>query len=325
MANIWNGYEVNLEPLRGNTIAIIGYGNQGVVQSNNLRKSGFNIIIGLRKNSVHWEAAKKDGHYVVSIEEAVKASNIIHILISDAAQAEVYKKSILPNLTEGKILSFSHAASVFWKWIEPPKNTDVILVAPKATSVELYNDYDHGSILFAVSTYPSNNKKILDKAISLAAAIGGKNSKIMEVSFKEEVIVNWFAEQTVLCGGVTSMIMNAFDVLVSARYNADVAYFEVLHELKLIIDLVQRYGIAGMYSRVSETARYGGLTRGPFVMDKHVKENMKKILVDNENGNFERELMVQSMDNKSAKMLDEIKSHKIEKVGKEMRKMMGYE
>lgn len=323
MTNILNNNKVNLGQLHGKTIAIIGYGPQGKAQSYNLKKSGFNVVVGLRENSKNFQIAKSDGHNVMSIEKAVEESDIIHILVSDSVQSDVYTKYIMHNLTESKTLSFSHAASIYWRWIEPPKNIDVILVAPKTTSQELMCQYNHGNMVFAVSVFQNYTNKAQEKAISLASAIGGKNSKILQISFKEEVLVNWFAEQSVLCGGVTNMITNAFEVLTEAGYQPEIAYFEVLHELKLIVDMIQRHGITGMYTRVSETARYGGLTRGPFVMDHHVKENMKKVLADNENGNFEAELIKQHQNVTCLKkLISEIESSKIEIVGKEMRKLV---
>lgn len=318
----WYGKDINTEFLLGKKIAVIGYGNHGRAQSINMQKSGLDVTIGLREDSPTIELAKKDGHIVTTIQKAVKDSDIIHIMIPDLVQAEVYEKTIKPNLRKGMTLSFSHAASISWKWIIPPKDIDVILVAPKTTALGLQQEYNSGKTLFVTHVYQDYTKNASSTTLALAKGIGGENSVMTELSsFEDEVVINWFAEQAVLCGGVSSMIINAFEVLTEAGYNPEIAYFEVLHELKLIMDLIQRYGINGMYRRVSETARYGGLTRGPMIMDKKVKQNMKNVLDDIISGKTQSE-MVKQHNTVLNDLMKKLENHEIEKTGIKMREMI---
>ena len=326
MAKIWKDDEVSLEPIKNETIAVLGYGIQGNAQSNNMRDSGLNVIVGVKEGGSSWEKAKADGHKVMSISEACKAADIIQVLIPDMVQAKVYKEEIEPNLSEGNALYFSHAAAIHWKWIEAPKNVDVIMVAPKGPGSKVRETYQQGfGTPSIVAVHQDYTKKAWDRTLGIAKAIGSTRAGVIKTTFQEEVETDWFGEQADLCGGSASMVINAFETLVEAGYQPEIAYFEVLHELKLIVDLIQRYGINGMWRRVSETARYGGLTRGPMVMNQDNKEQMKKILKEIQNGVFNEEWISEYQKNgKNAfdRYMKEIDAHQIEQVGKQMRKMM---
>ena len=326
MAKIWKDDEVSLEPIKNETIAVLGYGIQGNAQSNNMRASGLNVIIGVKEGGSSWEKAKADGHRVMSISEACKAADIIQVLIPDMVQAKVYTEEIEPNLSEGNALYFSHAAAIHWKWIEAPKNVDVIMVAPKGPGSKVRETYQQGfGTPSIVAVHQDYTKKAWDRTLGIAKAIGSTKAGVIKTTFQEEVETDWFGEQADLCGGTSSMVINAFETLVEAGYQPEIAYFEVLHELKLIVDLIQRYGINGMWRRVSETARYGGLTRGPMVMNQDNKEQMKKILKEIQNGTFNEEWISEYQKNgKNAfdRYMKEIDAHQVEQVGKQMRKMM---
>jgi len=326
VARKWLDNDVTLDPLKDLKIAVIGYGIQGSAQACNMKDSGLDVVVGLRPNGKSWDKAEKEGHKVLSVPDTVKQSDIIHILIPDMEQENTFKKEIAPFITENKTISFSHGAAIHWKWIVPPENVDIIMVAPKGPGQrvrELYLDGFGTPSLVAV--HKDYSKKAWDKVLGLAKSIGSTKPGVLETNFKEEVETDWFGEQVDLCGGVHNMVIKSFETLVEAGYQPEIAYFECLHELKLIVDLIQKYGIAGMYNRVSETARYGGLTRGKRVIDQNSKDNMKKVLDEIQSGEFAKEWVNNyRKDSKDAfaKFLEEIENHKIEKVGKDLRKMM---
>lgn len=326
MAQTWKDNDISLDPIKDQTIAVIGYGIQGDAQANNMKDSGLNVIIGLKEGGNSWKKAESDGHKVMSVAEACKTADIIHILIPDMIQAQVYKDEISPNLSEGKALSFSHAAAIYWKWIQAPDNVDIIMVAPKGPGSKVRETYlDNFGTPSIVAVEQDHTGKAWDRTLGIAKAIGSARAGLIRTTFKEEVETDWFGEQADLCGGSASMVMNAFETLVDAGYQPEIAYFEVLHELKLIVDMIQRYGINGMWKRVSETARYGGLTRGPLVMNSENKENMKKVLKMIQDGTFNDEWIGEyhkNGKNAFARYMKEIENHQIEKVGREMRKMM---
>lgn len=326
MAKQWMDDQVKIDAIKNETIAVVGYGIQGHAQANNLKDSGLKVIVGLRKDGNSWKQAEKDGHDVRDVSEAAKSADIIHILIPDMEQARVYKKEIAPHLKSGKALGFSHGAAIHWKWIEPPKDVDVIMVAPKAPGQrvrELYLENFGTPALVAV--HQDATKRAWDRVLAMAKGIGCTRAGVLETNFKEEVETDWFGEQVDLCGGAHSLILNAFETLVESGYQPEVAYFECLHELKLIVDLIQRYGITGMYNRVSETARYGGLTRGPKVIDSDVKKRMKEVLSEIQSGKFADEWVgIYEKEGKIAfeRYMKKIEQHEIEKVGKKLRRMM---
>jgi len=325
-AKKWLDNQVRLDPIKKQTIAVIGYGIQGRAQASNMKDSGLDVIVGLRKAGKTWKVAETDGHKVMEVADAAKAGDIIHILIPDMEQAETYKKEIAKHVTEGKALSFSHGAAIHWKWITPPKNVDVIMVAPKAPGQRVRELYQEGfGTPSLVAVYQDYTGSALVRSLGMAKGIGSTRPGVLQTTFKEEVETDWFGEQVDLCGGAHAMVMNAFETLVEAGYQPEVAYFECLHELKLIVDLIQKYGITGMYNRVSETARYGGLTRGPRIVDKEAKKKMKDVLKEIQSGEFAEEwvsIYKKEGKNAFARYMNVLESHQVEKVGKEMRKMM---
>ena len=325
-AKRWLDNQVTLDALKGSTVAVIGYGIQGRAQALNMKDSGLNVIVGLRKGGKSWEQAQKEGLKVAEVEDASKAGDVIHILIPDMEQSDVYARSIAKHVTKDKTLSFSHGAAIHWNWIKPPKDVDVVMVAPKGPGQRVRELYQEGfGTPSLVAVYQDHSGRAWDRVLALAKAIGSTRPGVLQTTFKEEVETDWFGEQVDLCGGAHALIMNAFETLVEAGYQPEVAYFECLHELKLIVDLVQKYGITGMYNRVSETARYGGLTRGPRVIDKDAKRKMKAVLDEIQGGTFAEEwvsIYKKEGKNSFARYMKEIENHPVEKVGKDLRHMM---
>jgi ketol-acid reductoisomerase len=326
VARKWLDNDVSIDPIKDLTIAVIGYGIQGSAQASNMKDTGINVIVGLRPNGKSWSKAEKEGHKVMSVPDAVKQADIIHILIPDMEQENTFRDEIGPYLSENKAIGFSHGAAIHWKWIVTPNNVDIIMVAPKGPGQrvrELYLDGFGTPSLVAV--HQDYSGKAWDKVLALAKSIGSTRPGVLETNFKEEVETDWFGEQVDLCGGVHNMVIKSFETLVEAGYQPEIAYFECLHELKLIVDLVQKYGITGMYNRVSETARYGGLSRGKRVIDQNSKNKMRDVLKEIQSGQFAKEWVENyRKDSKTsfAKLLEEVDNHEIEKVGRDLRKMM---
>ena len=325
-AKKWFENDVSLEPVRSKTIAVIGYGIQGRAQANNMKDSGLNVIIGLYRGAKSWKTAENDGHIVKEVKEASKSADIIHVLTPDMEQANVYKNDIVLGLAQGKTLNFSHGAAIHWKWITPPNNIDVIMVAPKGPGQRVRELFQEGfGTPSLIAVHQDYSGSALNTVLGLAKAIGSTRPGVIETTFKEEVETDWFGEQVDLCGGAHSLVLKAFETLVEAGYQPEVAYYECLHELKLIVDLIYKYGITGMYNRVSETARYGGLTRGPMIINSQVKENMKKVLKDIQSGEFAIEwssVYKKHGKNSFARFMNQLESNQLEVVGKDMRKMM---
>lgn len=326
MAQTWKDADISLDPIRNQTVAVIGYGIQGDAQANNMKDSGLDVIVGLKRGGASWARAESDGHRVMPVPDACRAADIVHVLIPDMVQAQTYRDEIAPHLSEGNALSFSHAAAIHWKWIDAPDNVDVIMVAPKGPGSKVRETYLDGfGTPSIVAVEQDHTGHAWDRTLGIAKAIGSARAGLIRTTFKEEVETDWFGEQADLCGGSASMVVNAFETLVEAGYQPEIAYFEVLHELKLIVDMIQRYGINGMWRRVSETARYGGLTRGPMVMNRDNKEMMKKVLSMIQDGTFNKEWVDSyKKDGRDTfdKHMREIDSHQIEQVGRRMRKMM---
>lgn len=326
MAQTWKDEDISLDPIKDQTVAVIGYGIQGDAQVNNMKDSGLNVVVGLNPGGGSWSKAESDGHVVLPVSDAVKRADIIHVLIPDMVQAATYRTRIGPNLSAGNALSFSHAAAIYWKWIEPPSDVDLIMIAPKGPGSKVRETYLEGfGTPSIVAVEHDHTGSAWDRTLGLAKAIGSARAGLIKTTFKEEVETDWFGEQADLCGGAASMVTNAFETLVDAGYQPEIAYFEVLHELKLIVDMIQRYGINGMWRRVSETARYGGLTRGPIVMDDASKQRMRHVLAMIQDGTFNREWISEYEKNgKDAfeSYMKQYDDHQIEKVGKKMRKMM---
>ncbi|MBU0682998.1 MAG: ketol-acid reductoisomerase, partial [Candidatus Omnitrophica bacterium] len=302
-----------------------GYGIQGRGQALNLRDSGIEVLVSELEGTPNHDQAKKDGFEVFSAADAAKAADIIQILTQDHVQGAVYKNAIEANLKEGDALVFSHGFNIHFKQIVPPKNVDVFMVAPKGPGALVREMYEQGKgVPCLIAVYQDFSGKAKDKALAYAKALGGTRAGVIETTFKEETETDLFGEQAVLCGGASELIKAGFDTLVSAGYQPEIAYFECLHELKLITDLVYKYGISGMRKRVSDTAEYGDITRGKRVIDQHTREEMKKILSEIQSGSFADEWIKENENGRPNynRITQEEKGHQIEKVGSELRGMM---
>lgn len=327
MAKIYYDKDADLGVLKGKTIAIIGYGNQGQAQSNNLRDSGCKVIIGSIRDP-SYEQAVADGFEVHDIAEAASRGDIVHMLIPDEYQAQVYREKVAQHMKSDKALCFSHGFNIHFKQIVPPADVDVIMIAPKGPGAILRRMYQEGSGipgLLAVAQDVSGQAKPL--VLALAKGVGLTRIGVVETTFKEEVETDLFGEQVVLCGGVSELIKAGFETLVEAGYQPEVAYFECLNELKLIVDLIYERGMEGMWAAVSNTAEYGGRTRGPRIIDGRARETINEILKDVQSGAFAKEWVAESQKGipNLKWMREEAKAHTIEKVGKELRKWAGIE
>jgi ketol-acid reductoisomerase len=325
MAKIYYDNDADLSILKDKKIAIIGYGIQGRGQALCLRDSGCEVVVSELEGTPNFEQAKEDGFVPVSASEAAKAADLIQILTQDHVQSKVYTESIKPNLKRGKALCFSHGFNIRFKQIKPPKNIDVFMVAPKGPGALVRRMYEEGKgvpCLLAIFQDASGQARQL--GLAYAKAIGATRAGVIETTFAEETETDLFGEQTVLCGGVTELIKAGFDTLVEAGYQPEIAYFEVLHELKLITDLIQEVGISGMRRRVSNTACYGDLSRGPRIITQKTRKEMKKILKEIQKGKFAREWIKENEEGRPNfnRLLQEGDSHKIEEVGKQLREMM---
>lgn len=322
-------YKSDADPslLKNKTIAIIGYGSQGHAHALNLKESGVNSIVGLRKDSSSWKEAEKAGLKVFPTSEAAEKADIIMILIPDQFQKDVYENEIAPHLKEGNALAFAHGFNIQYDQIVPPKNVDVFMVAPKGPGHLVRRVYSEGSgvpCLFAV--YQDYTGQTAGIALAYADAIGGTRAGVLKTTFKEETETDLFGEQAVLCGGASELIKAGFETLVDAGYQPEIAYFECLHELKLIVDLIYEGGIEGMYYSVSDTAEYGGLTRGTEVINDQTRKRFKDILKRVQNGEFAKEWINENKTGLKRLNAERTKlgDHQIEKVGKELRSMMDW-
>ncbi|MBM3246549.1 MAG: ketol-acid reductoisomerase [Candidatus Omnitrophica bacterium] len=325
MLKIYYDNDADLTLLKDKTIAIIGYGIQGRGQALCLRDSGCRVVVSEVAGTPNFEQAKADGFIPVSADEAAAAGDIIQILTQDHVQAKVYKENIKPNLKKGKALCFSHGFNIRFRQIKPPKNVDVFMVAPKGPGALVRRMYEEGKgvpCLLAVFQDATGEAKHL--GLAYARAIGATRAGVIETTFDEETETDLFGEQAVLCGGVTELIRAGFDTLVEAGYQPEIAYFEVLHELKLITDLIQETGISGMRRRVSNTACYGDLTRGPKIITERTRKAMKKMLKEIKSGKFAREWIKENEAGRPMfnKLLEEGDKHQIEEVGRRLREMM---
>lgn len=325
MLKIYYDKDADTGILRDKKIAIIGYGIQGRGQALNLRDSGLNVIVSEIEASPNYDTAKKDGFNPIPASEAAIQADIVQILTQDHVQAKVYKESIAPYMTKGKALVFSHGFNIRFKQIKPGKKIDVFMVAPKGPGALVRKMYEEGKgVPCLVAIHQDATGNAMKLALAYAKGIGGTRAGVIETTFSEETETDLFGEQAVLCGGVSEMIKAGFDTLVEAGYQPEIAYFEVLHELKLITDLIQENGISGMRRRVSNTACYGDITRGPAVITEKTRKIMKKMLKDIQSGKFAREWIRENEEgrpnfNKLLKAGDE---HPIEAVGRKLREMM---
>ncbi|OUJ18617.1 Ketol-acid reductoisomerase IlvC [Methanonatronarchaeum thermophilum] len=318
-------YGENIELNKLDKVAIIGYGSQGHAHALNLHESGVDVVVGARKNGKSWKKAKEDGLEVKEIPKAVETATLTSILIPDEVQTKVYKEQIKPNLNPQDTILFAHGFNIHYNQIRPPKNVNVVMVAPKGPGHLVRRVYKEGAGtpgLFAVNQDVTGDAEEI--ALAYAKGIGCTRAGLLETTFKEETETDLFGEQVDLCGGVTKLIKDTFETLVEAGYQPEVAYFESLHEMKLIIDLIHEQGLQGMWHSVSNTAEYGGLTRGKRVIDNNTKQNMKEVLKEIQNGEFAKEWI---LENKSGQPVlkrarEQEKNHQIEEVGQELREMM---
>ncbi len=323
MAKIYHEKDADLNVLKDKTVTVIGYGNQGRAQALNLKDSGVKVIVGLVKDPT-WSKAEEEGFEVMKIADAAKAGDIIHILIPDEVQADVFKNDIEPNLEEGNALSFSHGFNIRFGAIKPPKNVDVFMIAPKGPGYRVREVYEEGfGVPALVAVEQDYTGKAKDIALAFAKGIGATRAGVIETTFTEETETDLFGEQVDLCGGCAEMIVASFETLVKNGYQPEIAYFEVLHELKLITDLIQEGGIENMWKKVSNTAEYGGRTRGDKIITEESRKNMQTILDDIKSGAFAEEFINEKKNGmvNLTRMREEGKNHQIEHVGAELRKM----
>jgi len=327
MVKIYYDKDADLNLLKGKRIGIVGYGIQGRGQALNLRDSGLEVIVAQRTGGAHYDQAVADRFTPVTAEEVAKRCDLIQILTQDNLQPKIYRESIAPYLKKGKALVFSHGFNIHHKQIVPPKEIDVFMIAPKAPGSLLRQMYVEGKgVPSLVAVYQDASGKALEVALAYAKGIGSTKAGVLETTFKEETETDNFGEQAVLCGGVSALIKAGFETLVEAGYQPELAYFECLHELKLIVDMIYDTGIQGMRYRVSDTAKYGDLTRGPRVVNEATKKEMKKILKEIQNEQFAKEWIAENEKGRPLfnKLLHGDDNHLIEKVGKEIRSMFAW-
>lgn len=317
--------DVDINLIKGRRVAIIGYGSQGHAHAQNLRDSKINVVVGLRENSNSWLKANEAGFDVKTVSDASKWGNIIMILAPDTSQPDIYNNNIANNLDPGDAIAFSHGFNIHYRQIVPPSNVNVFMVAPKAPGHTVRGQFEQGSGvpgLVAVHQDPTGGTK--DLALAYAGAIGCARAGIIETSFKDETETDLFGEQSVLCGGLTALIQAGFETLIEAGYPPEMAYFECCHEVKLIVDLIYEGGISNMRYSISDTAKYGDITRGPKIINESVKKEMKKVIEDIQSGVFAREWI---LENKAGRpvykaLLKKGEEHPIESIGAKLRGMM---
>lgn len=324
-AKVYTDKDADLGVLKKKTLAVLGFGSQGHAHALNLKESGLNVIVGLYKGSKSIKVARQKGFKVYTTAEAVKKADVIMVALPDTKQADVYRKDIEPNLKPGKTLLFSHGFSIHFKTVRPPKDINVIMVAPKGPGHIVRRQYQEGKgvpSLIAIYQNPGRDAKKI--ALAWAKGIGGTRAGVIQTTFKEETETDLFGEQTVLCGGASALVQAGYEVLVEAGYQPEMAYFECLHELKLIVDLMNEAGISGMRFSVSETAKWGDVSVGPKIIDKSVKKRMKEALTDIQTGKFARGWVREYKGGykRYNALLKKGENHGIEKVGARLRAMM---
>ncbi|MEA3242130.1 MAG: ketol-acid reductoisomerase [Pseudomonadota bacterium] len=325
--NIYYDKDADLSIIKGAKVSIIGYGSQGHAHANNLKESGVDVTVGLRSGSISEAKAKNAGLTVKSIEDAVKDADVVMILAPDEHQASLYRDKVEPNINKGAALAFAHGFNIHYEQIEPRADLDVIMIAPKGPGHLVRSTYTQGAgVPTLIAVFQDASGKARDIALSYASANGGGRAGIIETSFREETETDLFGEQAVLCGGATALVQAGFETLTEAGYAPEMAYFECLHELKLIVDLMYEGGIANMRYSISNTAEYGDLTRGPRVVTAETKAEMQRILTEIQNGEFAREFILENQAGaatlKAKRRLG--REHPIERVGEQLRSMMSW-
>ena len=324
-AKVFTDNDADLNVLKNKTLAVLGFGSQGHAHALNLKDSGLNVIIGLYEGSKSIPVAQQKGFEVVPTAEAVRRADVIFVGLPDTKQPAVYQKDIAPHLTKGKTLLFSHGFSIHFKTIQPPKHVDVILVAPKGPGHIVRRQFTEGKGVPAlIAVYQNPSKQARQVALAWAKGIGGTRAGVLETTFKEETETDLFGEQTVLCGGASALIQAGYETLVEAGYQPEMAYFECLHELKLIVDLMNEAGISGMRFSISETAKWGDVSVGPKIIDASVKKRMKAALKDVQSGKFAEGWIAEYKGGykKYNALLKKGENHSIEKVGARLRGLM---
>ncbi|MBC2580490.1 ketol-acid reductoisomerase [Clostridium sp. DJ247] len=325
MAKMYYDHDANLELLAGKKVAIIGYGSQGHAHALNLKDSGVDVCVGLYKGSKSWEIAEAAGLKVLEASEAAKEADFIMILIPDERQAALYRESIEPNLTEGKSLVFAHGFNIHFGQIKPPAYVDVFMVAPKGPGHTVRSQYEEGKgVPCLIAMHQDASGKAKEYALAYAKGIGGSRAGVLETTFQEETETDLFGEQAVLCGGVTELIKAGFETLVEAGYQPESAYFECLHEMKLIVDLINEGGLSYMRYSISDTAEYGDYCTGKRIITEESRKAMKDVLTEIQDGTFARNWIVENQVNRPSfnAIRRKEREHQIETVGKELRKMM---
>ncbi|MES2792173.1 MAG: ketol-acid reductoisomerase [Planctomycetota bacterium] len=324
-AKIYYDDDADLSLLKNKVIAIIGYGSQGHAQAQNLRDSGCNVIIGQRPGGANYDLAVSHGFKPVSAAEATKAADLINILVPDEVQGDLFKSEIAPNLQKGDLLLCSHGFNIHFGQVVPPAGVDAALVAPKGPGHLVRSEYEKGGgVPSLIALYPGASDSSRQLALAYAKGIGGTRGGVIETTIAEETETDLFGEQVVLCGGVSALVKAAFETLVEAGYQPEMAYFECMHELKLIVDLFYQGGLNYMRYSVSNTAEYGDYTRGPRIVTEQTKLEMKKILLEIQNGQFARDWILENKANQASfkSIRRRERTHQLETVGKELRRMM---
>jgi len=328
MVKVYHDKDIDESVLKGKTVAVLGYGSQGRAQALNLRDSGVNVVVGLRPGGKSWKKAQEDGFKPVTHLEAAQRGDVVLMLMPDMAQPSVYKEEVALAMKQGKALQFAHGFNIHFGEIKPPKDVDVIMVAPKSPGSEMRRQYEAGfGVPSLVAVHQDASGQALKKALAIAKALGSGRAGVIETTYKDETESDLFGEQAVLCGGVDQLIRRGFKVLTEAGYPPELAYFEVCNELKLIVDLIYKSGLGGMYRAVSDTAKWGGMSVGPMIVDDHVEQNMRKALKAVQDGSFAKAWIAESKSGakKFEKLFAECDALEIEKVGRQVRRMSGLE
>lgn len=324
MMKIYYNKDANLKLLKKLRVAVLGYGSQGHAHANNLHEAGMDVVVGLRKNGVSWKKAKKDGLTVTDIAGATKGADVVMLLVPDELQADLYRDHVAANIKKGAALSFAHGFNIHYHQIEPRADIDVIMIAPKGPGHLVRSTYVNGGGVPCLIAVHQGKTKARNIALAYAAAIGGGRAGIIATTFQDETETDLFGEQVVLCGGLVELAKAGFETLVEAGYAPEMAYFECLHELKLIVDLMYEGGIADMFYSISNTAEYGAISRGPVIIDAAVRERMRTILAQVRSGEFAREFVLESKANGATlkRNRSRLRDHDLERVGKRLRAMM---